>query len=538
MKALYSDADLKNALQHFASVVGGDWLFSGPDDIATYTDAYSPFALEPDLQLLPAAAIAPITVEQVQQIVRIANRYKIPLYPISTGRNLGYGGAGPTMRGTVMLDLKRMNRILEVNEKEAYALVEPGVSFFDLYHHLRDHKIPLLVSTPEPGWGSPIGNALDHGIGGIAGDNFAQIHGLEVVLPNGELLRTGSGASRNSYLWQNYRYGFGPHIDGIFSQSNFGIVTKAGFWLQRAIGVQQSFMVTSFKSEDLSRMTDALQLLRSQDLIRQFGCGSPIRGANSTVDGHISQHIPEVSTLLKRQDGGSFEEWDALGKRVNVPVSIAFADMRGPKTIIDAALQIARDLFAGIEGAQFNAAVPVTLPADPAEINDENKGNVGIPQLWGFNRLTLQGTSRGHYYLSPLCKPNAADLFALNDTIRRVILDAGDMPMLEHYGWQPGLGAYPKALMILMDFLVYDDAKLNQRRRELFRRIATACAAHGWTEYRTPAAFQSEVMDLYSFNNHALRRFLETLKDAIDPNGILAPGKAGIWPKSQRSTNT
>jgi 4-cresol dehydrogenase (hydroxylating) len=285
-------------------------------------------------------------------------------------------------------------------------------------------------------------------------------------------------------------------------------------------------------------MVEALQLLRSQDLIRQFGCGSPIRGANSTVDGHISQHIPEVSALLRRQDGGTFDEWDVLAKRTNIPASIVFADMRGPKTIIDAALQIARDLFAEIAGAQFNPGMPVSLPPDPETINDENKGNVGIPQLWGFNRLTLQGTSRGHYYLSPLCKANAADLYSLNDTIRRVILDAGDMPMLEHYGWQPGLGAYPKALMILMDFLVYDDADLNRRRRDLFIRIATACAARGWTEYRTPAAFQSQVMDLYSFNNHSLRRFLETVKDAIDPKGILAPGKAGIWPKSQRSTET
>ena len=538
MKALYSDDDLNRALSEFALAVGRDWVFAGADDLVTYTDAYSPFALEPDRQLLPAAAVAPVTVEQIQQIVRIANRYKVPLYPISTGRNLGYGGAGPTMRGTVVLDLKRMNRVLEVNEKEAYALIEPGVSFFDMYQYLREHKIPLLISTPEPGWGSLIGNALDHGVGGIAGDNFSQIHGLEVVLPNGELLRTGSGASPNSLLWQNYRYGFGPYIDGVFSQSNFGIVTKAGFWLQHAIGVHQSFTVASFKSEDLTRMADALQLLRSQDLIRQFGCHSPIRGANSTVDGHISQHIPEVSSLLARQDGGSFEEWDALGKLKNIPASLVFADMRGPKPIIAAALQIARDLFAGIEGAQFFAAPPVTLPADPDSINDENKGNVGIPQLWGFNRLTLQGTSRGHYYLSPLCKPNATDLFALNDTIRKVILDSGDMSMLEHYGWLPGLGIYPKAFMILLDFLVYDDIDLNRRRRDLFHRIATTCAEHGWTEYRTPAAFQSDVMNLYSYNNHALRRFLESIKDAIDPNGILAPGKAGIWPRAQRSNKS
>jgi FAD/FMN-containing dehydrogenase len=72
----------------------------------------------------------------VQQIVRIANHYRIPLYPISTGRNLGYGGPAPTYSGSVVVDLKRMNRILDVNEDNASCLVEPGVSYFDLYRHI------------------------------------------------------------------------------------------------------------------------------------------------------------------------------------------------------------------------------------------------------------------------------------------------------------------------------------------------------------------------------------------------------------------
>ncbi len=75
-------------------------------------------------------AVAPDNVEEVQKVVKIANAYKIPLYTISTGKNLGYGGSAPVLSGSVVLDLKRMNRILEVNEKNAYVLVEPGVSYF------------------------------------------------------------------------------------------------------------------------------------------------------------------------------------------------------------------------------------------------------------------------------------------------------------------------------------------------------------------------------------------------------------------------
>jgi 4-cresol dehydrogenase (hydroxylating) len=59
-------------------------------------------------------------------------------------------------------------------------------------------------------------------------------------------------------------------------------------------------------------------------------------------------------------------------------------------------------------------------------------------------------------------------------------------------------------------------------------------AEHGWGEYRTHTAFMDDVADIYSFNNHALRRLHETLKDAIDPNGIISAGRYGIWPKHLR----
>ena len=101
----------------------------------------------------------------MQAVVKIANRYKIPIYPISTGRNLGYGGSAPVLSGSVVLDLKRMNRILEVNERNAYALVEPGVSYFDLYRYIQEMGLKLWLDVPDPGWGSLVGNSLDHGAG-------------------------------------------------------------------------------------------------------------------------------------------------------------------------------------------------------------------------------------------------------------------------------------------------------------------------------------------------------------------------------------
>jgi 4-cresol dehydrogenase (hydroxylating) len=59
-------------------------------------------------------------------------------------------------------------------------------------------------------------------------------------------------------------------------------------------------------------------------------------------------------------------------------------------------------------------------------------------------------------------------------------------------------------------------------------------AEHGWGEYRTHIGFMEDVVEAYSYNNYALLRLHETVKDALDPNGILSPGKSGIWPQRMR----
>jgi len=225
-----SPQDFSDALKQFEDIVGKDWVFTSDQDVAMYRDAYSPFYGEED-ELVASAAVAPDNVEDVQKIVKVANTYKIPIYAISTGKNLGYGGCAPAYSGSVVLDLKRMNRILEVNEKSAYAVVEPGVSYFDLYRYIQEKGLKLWVDVPDPGWGSPVGNSLDRGGGYLYKEyrnHFDSHCGMEVVLANGELLRTGMGAMPGAKTWQQYKSGFGPWIDGIFSQSNFGVVTKMG----------------------------------------------------------------------------------------------------------------------------------------------------------------------------------------------------------------------------------------------------------------------------------------------------------------------
>jgi (+)-pinoresinol hydroxylase len=524
----------RTALEQFRAVVGSEHLYDSEEDVAMYRDAYTPFHGEPDKELLASAALAPESTAQVQEIVRIANRHRIPLYAVSTGRNLGYGGSAPSYSGSVVVDLRRMNKVLEVNDQAGYCVVEPGVSFFDLYRYFEEHRHSFMVATPEPGWGSPIGNALERGVSGVRGENFAAVCGMEVVLGTGELLRTGMGAVPTAKLWQGYRYGFGPYLDGLFSQSNFGIVTKMGFWLVRKPEVRQSFLVTSPRSDDFAALIDTIQGLRDEGLIITSGAGMPIRSSTNRAVGNPYRDFPEVIALLAKPGGGSSSEWDQVARDRKLPAAQALGVLQGPAKVVAATIEHARERFAKIGAASFVELPAFRFPLDPDAVPENQKTGLGIPQLWGFNRLTLQGPNNGHYYFSPNIAAQADDIHRANAVLRKVIADTGDEAMLLQWGWQGGVGFSPKCYTILMDFVVYPDVALNQRRRELFKRMVQAAAENGWAEYRGAPAFHDTIMDAYSFNDHALRRFSETIKDAVDPNGILSPGRSGIWPKHLR----
>lgn len=181
-----------------------------------------------------SAAVYPSTTEEVQAIVRWANKHLIPISPISIGRNCkttylcesqnaeliskyplidGYGGAAPRVRGAVVIDLgRRMNRILDINPDNCTCLVEPGVTYFALYEEIQARGFKnLWVDVPDIGGGSVLGNALDRGVGYTPyGDHWMMHSGMEIVLPTGEVIRTGMGALPGNNSWQLFPYGFGP----------------------------------------------------------------------------------------------------------------------------------------------------------------------------------------------------------------------------------------------------------------------------------------------------------------------------------------
>jgi FAD/FMN-containing dehydrogenase len=182
---------------------------------------HDPFHILDQDAFIASCVVCPASTEQVQAIMKAANTHHIPLWPVSIGRNFGYGGAAPRVRGSVVVDLgRRMNKILEINEPGAFALVEPGVTFQGLYDAIKKRGLNFTIDVPDLGGGSVLGNTVERGVGYTPyGDHFMIHCGMEVVLPNGEVVRTGMGsmpdsrqATGSANTWQLFPYGEGLSI--------------------------------------------------------------------------------------------------------------------------------------------------------------------------------------------------------------------------------------------------------------------------------------------------------------------------------------
>jgi len=207
---------------------------------------------------------------QVQKILKIANRHRVPIYAVSKGKNWGLGSRVPVKDNCVLMALDRLNRIVEYDEKLAYITVEPGVTFRQAAEFLQAQESSLFLSVigghPDS---SLIGNALERGDGiGPYGDRLAHSCSMEIVLPDGEVIHPGFGRYKASKVSKINRWGVGPHMDGLFSQSNLGIVTQMTFWLMARPKNFQSFL---FTIRDLNHLQSALGTLRglqAQGVIR------------------------------------------------------------------------------------------------------------------------------------------------------------------------------------------------------------------------------------------------------------------------------
>jgi len=534
-----------SVLNDFRVAVGTDWVFTSDADLQAYRDYWSP-APEAADELLASAAVAPASVEEVQAVVRIANQHRVPLFPISTGKNFGYGGPAPSMRGSVVVDLKRMNRVLELDGERNFALVEPGVSYFELYEEIQKRGLNLWIDCANPGWGSPLGNTMDRGMGftlGFYRDHAGAMYGIEVVLANGEVMRTGMGAVPGSKTWQDYKYGFGPDPSQLFPQGNFGIVTKMGVRLMPQPEHYRTAMVTVPKRRDLVELVNSVNYMVDLFMVGEPRYGSPLTALMGNTE------FREAAT---RRGGARDEEMDRLAESAGLHAWQVELQFYGSKGTTLAHWEYAQELISRkIPGARFEDIYDVPMPLTQEQIDNGIipnqrylwRSNVGVPSLATFVSLGRSDQmpdewQQYHTGLFMVIPRTAEAVFeaqqVFGDTLRDMGAPTNISALSAPRNWHQfsfyfsaefssGGGRDPRAT-----------PEIKARNAEILTALIHKGAERGWAEYRSAPYFNDIVASAYSYNDYALRRFNETLKDAIDPNGILAPGRGGIWPKHLR----
>jgi len=508
------------ALADFTNALGTERVLTSDGDLATFRD---PFQYPGWDDYTASAVLMAETVEEIQEIVRIAGRHGVPLWTHSTGRNNGYGGPAPRVKGSVILSLRNMNKVLEIDEELGYAVVEPGVRWFDLYEAIKagDHK--LMLSIADLGWGSVVGNTLDHGITYMPyGIDMGMQCGMEVVLANGEVMRTGMGAMPNNRSWHLYKRGLGPTPDQLFMQSNFGIVTKMGVWLMPYPEVYMPLWLRVWRDDDLAEVIDILRTLM--------------------LDGTIAMVPQLMNTILLGSVLSSREQWwtgegpmpeeaiERMARELEIGRWIMRFALYGDEAVVDHRFEKIKRAFSRIDGADVwgSKCAPEDIPGleHPAE-----RIQGGVPDLeWNNMTSWYGGEEGGHIGFSPIAPLVGRDAVALRDLLRGMVQGAG----LDYIVGMLPINARSFAHITMVIFDTKDEAQARSAY-EVSKRLVVEAGKLGYGEYRAHLDFMDLASDQYSFNNHAYRRFCETIKDALDPAGILSPGKQGIWPASMRN---
>lgn len=495
------------ALEQFRALLGEANVLVQAEQLAPYSKVMMPVE---NAAHAPSAALTATTVEQIQGIVKICNEHRIPIYTISTGRNFGYGSAAPVQRGQVVLDLKKMNKIIKVDPEMCYALVEPGVTFQQLYDYINDNNLNLMLSFSAPSAiAGPLGNTMDRGVGYTPyGEHFMMQCGMEVVLANGEVYRTGMGGVKGSNTWQIFKWGYGPTLDGMFTQSNYGITTKMGFWLMPRPPVYKPFEVIFDNEEDIVEIVDMLRPLRIAGTIpNSVVIASTLWEAGSAHlrrSNYLSEpgHTPD-SVIRQMQKDTGMGAWNL------------YAALYGTREQVDVDWKIVADAFRKLGKGRI--------------VTQEEAGNTqpfkyraelmsGVPNLQEFGLYNWRGGG-GSMWFAPVSEARGSECEKQAALAKRILHKHGLDYVAEFI-------VAPRDMHHVIDVLYNRaDAEESQRADACFNELLNEFEKEGYAVYRVNTRFQERVARSYG----PVKRDLEhAIKRAVDPNNILAPGRCGI----------
>ena len=496
-----------SAVKEFRQALGDANVIVTAERVVPYTKLLIP--TQDDALYTPAGALTPSSVEQVQKIMGICNKYKIPVWPISTGRNWGYGSASPATPGQMILDLRNMNKIIEIDVDSCTALLEPGVTYQQLHDYIKEHNLPLMLDVPTIGpMVGPVGNTLDRGVGYTPyGEHFMMQCGMEVVMANGEILRTGMGSVPKAKTWQAFKWGYGPYLDGIFTQSNFGVVTKLGIWLMPKPPVVKSFMVRYPNENDVVKAIDAFRPLRISQLIPNV-----VLFMHGMYETAICRTRAEVTS-----DPGPISEADARKsfKELGIGYWNVYFALYGTEEQVAVNEKIVRGALASTGGEILTEEEA----GDNILFHHHKQLMNGEMTLEEMNIYRWRGAGGGACWFAPVAQVKGHEAEQQVKLAQKVLAKHG-------FDYTAGFAIGWRDLHHIIDVL-YDRSNPDEKKRAYacFDEMIDVFAAEGFASYRTNIAFMDKVASNFGAENKVVN---QKIKAALDPNGIIAPGKSGI----------
>jgi 4-cresol dehydrogenase (hydroxylating) len=308
-------------------------------------------------------------------------------------------------------------------------------------------------------------------------------HGI--VLADGEILRTGMGAMPGSKTWQQYKTGFGPSIDGIFSQSNFGVVTKMGFWLMPEPDAYLTGTVLVPRHDDLIPLIDTLNYLESGRVCQGMSeLSSPVMGLPAPDD--TPPVGPELAALIARaveRDTSGLDQFAARRGKAAWSCTLKFY---GPAKALHAQWEYSKDKFARIRGATFIDGALIRLPLTAEQQEKVHKVEFGIPSLsifsMGARNANNPTPTSGHQWFSPIIPRSGEEVFEAN----RVFARAGREHGLPVPPFSIPFCFWERSFLFLFGFPVTHDVEKNKRTREAFGQLVRIAADMAGAARRPP----------------------------------------------------
>ena len=249
----------------------------------------------------PTCAVWAETADQVSEILKLSNREKIPVIP--RGAGTGLSGMAVPIEGGIILDLSRMNSIVKISIEDRLAIVQPGVVYVDLEKALAPFGF-FFPPDPASGKVSTLGGNVATNAGGLKGAKYGTtrdyVLGLQVVLPDGRIMRTGSKAMKSVSGYDLTRLFVG-------SEGTLGVVTEITLKINPKPTATSTALATFDSLEDAGRAIN--QIMHSgivPSALEILG-----RETIAAINQNTDLNLPEVDAmLLAETDGYTQEETD------------------------------------------------------------------------------------------------------------------------------------------------------------------------------------------------------------------------------------